>query len=306
MDFNKIEDSIMKNAMDIFKQSAVDFFKLDTKIIAPANTELKTIDIKTNFTDYTFYTEDGNYLHFEFQTTNKEEDINRFLFYDASLFYKYGKKVNTIVVYSSDIKKSKTKVNAGSLKYEIRAFYMSSLDGDAAYKNLKKKIDKCEDLTKEEILSLTFIPLMNGKEDKATRTMKSIMLAEEIKESNTKLQCITLLYAFLEKFGDAKSKEKFKEVFSMTEIGRMIVEESMEKGMKKGIEKGRMEGKAEGKVEGKAEGKAEMLIKLLTKKFKKVPKEYIKNIKALPMDTIEVIALEIFDMKDIKDLEKYF
>ena len=136
--------------------------------------------------------------------------------------------------------------------------------------------------------------------------MKSIMLAEEIKESNTKLQCITLLYAFLEKFGDAKSKEKFKEVFSMTEIGRMIVEESMEKGMKKGIEKGRMEGKAEGKVEGKAEGKAEMLIKLLTKKFKKVPKEYIKNIKALPMDTIEVIALEIFDMKDIKDLEKYF
>src|SRR5699024_5708592 len=101
--------------------------------------------------------------------------------------------------------------------------------------------DKCEDLTKEEILSLTFIPLMNGKEDKATRTMKSIMLAEEIKESNTKLQCITLLYAFLEKFGDAKSKEKFKEVFSMTEIGRMIVEESMEKGMKKGIEKGRME-----------------------------------------------------------------
>ncbi|SDL20288.1 hypothetical protein [Clostridium cochlearium] len=26
MDFNKIEDSIMKNAMDIFKQSAVDFY----------------------------------------------------------------------------------------------------------------------------------------------------------------------------------------------------------------------------------------------------------------------------------------
>ncbi|WP_242957626.1 hypothetical protein [Clostridium cochlearium] len=49
MDFNKIEDSIMKNAMDIFKQSAVDFFKLDTKIIAPANTELKTIDIKNKF-----------------------------------------------------------------------------------------------------------------------------------------------------------------------------------------------------------------------------------------------------------------
>ncbi|WP_278522889.1 hypothetical protein [Clostridium cochlearium] len=37
---------------------------------------------------------------------------------------------------------------------------MSNLDGDAVYKNLKKKIDKCEDLTKEEILSLTFIILV--------------------------------------------------------------------------------------------------------------------------------------------------
>lgn len=306
MDFNKIEDSIMKNAMDIFKQSAVDFFKLDTKIAAPANTELKTIDIKTNFTDYTFYTENDDYLHFEFQTTNKEEDINRFLFYDASLFYKYGKKVNTLVVYSSDIKKSKTKVDAGSLKYEIKAFYMSSLNGDEEYNNLKTKIDKGEDLTKEEILSLTFIPLMDSKEDKSTRTIKSIELAEKMEENNTKLQCITLLYAFLEKFGDAKSKKKFKEVFSMTEIGRMIVEESIEKGRAEGIKKGIEEGIKKGRTEGKTEGKSEILIKQLIKKFKKVPEEYIQKIKTLSIDTIDIIALEIFDMEDIKDLEKYF
>ncbi|RXI41565.1 hypothetical protein DP130_13690 [Clostridium tetani] len=64
----------------------------------------------------------------------------------------------------------------------------------------------------------------------------------------------------------------------MTEIGRMIVQESIEK------------------------GKTEILIK----KFKKVPEEYIQKIKTLSIDTIDIIALEIFDMEDIKDLEKYF
>ncbi|WP_243108923.1 DUF4351 domain-containing protein [Clostridium cochlearium] len=42
------------------------------------------------------------------------------------------------------------------------------------------------------------------------------------------------------------------------------------------------------------------------KKFKKVPEEYIQKIKTLSIDTIDIIALEIFDMEDIKDLEKYF
>ncbi|MGH4140110.1 hypothetical protein [Clostridium sp.] len=101
MDYEKIEDSVLKSAMDFFQQNAVDFFGINTKIIAPAQTELKDIKINTNFMDYTFYTEDGNYLHFEFQTTNRQEDIRRFMFYDASLHYKGNRKIRTVVVYSS-------------------------------------------------------------------------------------------------------------------------------------------------------------------------------------------------------------
>ncbi|GAA0730373.1 hypothetical protein GCM10008905_31580 [Clostridium malenominatum] len=88
MDYNKVEDAVLKKAMEFFKDNAVKFFGIDSKIIAPAETEIKNIDIKTNYTDYLFYTEDGNYLHFEFQTTDKKDDIKRFLYYDASLFYK--------------------------------------------------------------------------------------------------------------------------------------------------------------------------------------------------------------------------
>ena len=73
MDYNKVEDAVLKNAMNYFKDSAVNFFGIDTKITKPAD-----IEIKTNYLDYLFYTEDGNYLHFEFQTTDKKDDLNRF------------------------------------------------------------------------------------------------------------------------------------------------------------------------------------------------------------------------------------
>jgi hypothetical protein len=76
------------------------------------------------------------------------------------------------------------------------------------------------------------------------------------------------------------------EAFSLTEIGEMIREEGIKEGIKIGM--------------------VDSLIKLLIKKFGKIPNGYEENIKKLSSETIEIIALGIFDMKDIKELEKYF
>lgn len=286
MDYNKIEDSVMKKAMEFFKDNAVKFFGINTKIIAPAETEIKNVDIKTNYIDYLFYTEDGGYLHFEFQTTDKREDIKRFLYYDASLFYKEKRKVKTIVVYSADIEDVETSVDAGTIKYEIEAFYMKNLDGDEKLNYLKNKIKRKEHLTGEDIVALSFLPLMNGKDSRSKRTLDSIELAGEIPEENDKLQCLSLLYALFDKFGDTISKIKFKEMISMTEIGRMLREDGLKEGMK--------------------EGKSEILIKLLIKKFKVLPEDYKTKLKCLPEETIDIIATEIFDLNNLKELEKYF
>ncbi|WP_246517523.1 DUF4351 domain-containing protein [Clostridium aciditolerans] len=157
-------------------------------------------------------------------------------------------------------------------------------------RQIDKKSLNNEELTNEEILGLTFIPLMKGKLTRTERTIKSIELANKIETGEKKIKCLTMLYALLEKFGDEESKKKFKEVFNMTEIGKMILEDGMAKGMEK----------------GRAEGKVELLLKQLTKKFKKIPEEYKKKIKELPDETLEIIGLEIFDIEDIKELEKYF
>jgi hypothetical protein len=278
MDYNKIEDAVFKKAMEFFKDNAVEFFGIDTKIVAPAETEIKNVDIKTNYTDYLFYTEDNNYLHFEFQTTDKKEDIKRFLYYDASLFYKDRRKIRTVVIYSADIEDAEIHIDAGSINYNIEAFYMKNLNGDEKLEMLKNKIRNKEKLTSDDILTLSFIPLMSSKISKSERTLEGIELANSIEDSEVKIKCLTLLYALFDKFGDQISKKRFKEVFSVTEIGKMI----------------------------RDEGKAEILIKVLSKKFKKLPQEYEEKIKNLSSEKIELIATDIFDLEKVEDLEKYF
>lgn len=236
--------------------------------------------------DYLFYTEDGSYLHFEFQTTDKKEDIKRFLYYDASLYYKEKRKVKTIVVYSADIEDVVTYLDAGTIKYEVEAFYMKKLDGDEKLEYLHNKILQGEVLNAEDILTLSFIPLMSGKASRSERTLKSIDLADKLPEGTEKLQCLSMLYALFEKFGDKFSKERFKEDFEVTEIGKMIIEEGEKRGEKK--------------------GKAEILIKQLIKKFKSLPDGYKEKIRDLPEETIEVIATDIFDIEKVEELEKYF
>jgi len=52
---------------------------------------------------------------------------------------------------------------------------------------------------------------MNTKRNKSDITLESIEVANNIKNEEDKNKCLTLLYALFDKFGDEKSKKKFKE-----------------------------------------------------------------------------------------------
>lgn len=95
-----------------------------------------------------------------------------------------------------------------------------------------------------------------------------------------------MIYVFADKFLQGKDLEKVKEELSMTELGRMLVEDGIKK--------------------GKEEGKAELLIKMLIKKFKKLPDEYQKNIKELSPESLEIIATDIFELESVEELKRYF
>ena len=133
----QIEDIIMKSAMELFQGDAVKFFGINERIVASARTELSNIQTQRKTDDWVWETEDASLLHFEFQSDHDKKDLVRFMLSDAILHSNTGKNIRTIVVYSANIKKAATTLNAGAIKYEVEAFYMSALDGDKTYPKYK-------------------------------------------------------------------------------------------------------------------------------------------------------------------------
>lgn len=146
---------------------------------------------------------------------------------------------------------------------------MADKDGDKIYNDIVEIIKSGKDITKQDIISLTFTPIMGGKIGIADKIINAIQVVKDI-NNDYKNGIESILYAFANKFLSGRDLEKVKEELRMTELGKSLIEEGMEKGMKKGMEKGIKE--------GREEGKSELLIKMLIKKFKKLPDEYKKKI----------------------------
>lgn len=242
--------------------------------------------------------EDDSYIHFEFQTTNKGKlDLRRFRVYESVLSLQKDKDVTTYVVYSGNIKSAKDTLETGINKYKVKSIFMSDKNGDLIVEELENKVKNKENITKQELVALTFTPIMGGKLTKAEKIIKSIRIVKS-SDNEYKYDIESMLYAFADKFLKGKDLQKVKEEISMTELGRMLIED--------GRTEGRIEGKIEGRTEGRTEGKRETLIKLLIKKFGFLSEEYKNKIGKLPNETIDIILMEIFDIKSINELDKYF
>ena len=294
----KHEDLIMKKAMDVFAEEGLKFFGINQKVKDSSSTEIVVLEALNLHMDYTFLMEDETYIHFEFQTTNKgKKDLRRFRAYEALLSLQKEKDVTTYVVYSNNIKKAISTLETGISKFNVKSIFMSEKNGDLIFEELEKKINNKEKLTKQELISLAFTPIMGGKLTKEEKIIKSIRIVKS-SDSEYKYDIESMLYAFADKFLKGKDLQRVKEEISMTELGRMLIED--------GRTEGRIEGRIEGRTEGRTEGKIETLIKLLIKKFGFLSEEYKNKISKLSSETIDIILMEIFDIKSINELDKYF
>ena len=229
----KHEDLIMKKAMDVFAEEGLKFFGLDKKVKDSSSTEIVVLEAKNLHMDYTFLMEDDTYIHVEFQTTDKgKDDLRRFRAYESLLSFQTGKDVVTYVVYSNGIQNVKTILETGINEYSVKAISMFDKDGDIVIKEIEEKLNNNIEVTKQDLIALTFTPIMSGKLSKLDKIIKSIRLVKKI-DNEYRYDVESMLYAFADKFLDGKDLEKVKEEISMTKLGEMLVEDGIKKGEKK-------------------------------------------------------------------------
>jgi len=231
----------MKGVMELFKGDAVKFFGINKQILsastvsAASRTELTHIHIQKNIDDWILEADDNTFLHFEFQSDFDPKDLSRFMVSDAMLYYNVRKPIRTIVVYTADIMDTITEIDAGAIKYSVDAFYMSTLDGDVTYDIIRSKIKAKEPLTKQDLMSIVFLPMMKSGTDKITQFERSIALSKEVPMGSEQLQIQAMLQLLADKFvKEPGTLLKLKELMNMSVIAKMIWQEAIEEGMKEG------------------------------------------------------------------------
>jgi len=189
------------------------------------NPELPEIRVKGGSTDVVFLMEDDSYLHLGFETGKDGDDIIRHLDYDVRLIQRDGRCVNTIIVYSADVKIAPKGIKSDTLVYNPHVILMIDYDGNAIFAELEAKLKAGEELTNTDILNLIFLPLMRHTIPQRELVEKSITLAQTISNTEKRNACTAAAFAFASKYLDKEYVNKLLEVLKVTDLGTMLVED---------------------------------------------------------------------------------
>lgn len=230
----KSKDIIQKYVSSTFKNVSLEMYGIKTaKVKELINVELPIIEVKDNSMDFVFLLEDDTYLHLEFQTVYTKSDLIRFCIYDLKLFERDERKINTVIIYSSNSKKIQDTLDIGVNVYTPQIIKMKDYDGDKTYNEIENKVNNNIELDELDIVNLLFIPLMKSKESKNKLALKSIKLARSIKDKSKQNMCIGSIFAFAYRYLEETEISEILEVLRMTDLGSMLIEEGIEQGIEK-------------------------------------------------------------------------
>jgi hypothetical protein len=230
---HQANDIIQKYTSGRFKETLLKFFGITSVgVKGLINVELPVVEATQTSTDFIFLLEDDTLLHIEFQTTYTENDLIRFALYDWRLYGLHKKKIKTVVIYSSDVKKVDGSIDNGMMEYAPAKIMLYEYDGNAIYADLKAKLAGKQDLTDDNMLNLIFLPLMRNSVPKPELAKTTIELAQTIADKDKSIDCTAIAYAFALKYLNEEEANKLWEVIRMGSLAVKFFEDTRKEAWK--------------------------------------------------------------------------
>ena len=168
------EDIIFKNLIKTEKKF-LKILGIKEHLTQCLNTELEVIPNKILHPDLVFDTTEEKIIHIEFQSTyNIQENYKRFCAYDSLLDLKYNKEIETIIIYTCNIKNPKKQLKRGNITYQPRIITFKNKNSDILFKNIENKIKYNQEITQEEFMELVYTIFMGGTTSLKERIKKII------------------------------------------------------------------------------------------------------------------------------------
>ena len=224
MDKLKIEDTVFSQAFVKQLNGVKEIFGIKGTSFKPLRGDIKEIQLDRLSVDFIYEVDGEKLIHFEFQSTKKNDDIYRFQLYDAHLISQYKKPIETYVIYTNDILKVNNELDYDSVKYRFNPIYMGNFSADNILKDIKDKLFLGEELTLTDVAWLEFTPLMESKISKDKVIESALELSTDISDKEVKIQCQTILLSLALKFNVEISDELGRKI-RMSPLGQKIFNE---------------------------------------------------------------------------------
>lgn len=231
------KDILFKSLSELYRDEALDVFGIENipKIKQLLPNEFPQVRADEKRSDTLFLMEDDSILMLEFESNNRIiENHLKYIDYGLRILNRYYetekkiKKLRVVVIYTSDVVKADESLDAGDLIVHSKAIFLHEYHGDAILGQMKEKVGQGESLTHQELMKLSFLPLMYSRLNRQDLIKEAVELAKSIKDETTQLQVIAGILTATDKFIDEEYAKKVREWLKMTKVGRIFEEEKQE------------------------------------------------------------------------------
>ncbi|MCL1843204.1 MAG: hypothetical protein FWF79_05280 [Defluviitaleaceae bacterium] len=204
----------------MFRNATLEFYGIKTSPIKEIiNPELPAVEVAGGAADVVFLLEDNSYLHFAFVTGRRHKNaMQKCAGYDLRLYERDGRLIQTVLIYTAEVKRKPKGLKIGSLEYNPNIILMGNYDGNTIFSELEAKLISGQELTDVDLLNLVLLPLMKHTMPRRELAENTIRLAQKIPNETKRDACIAAAYAFTSKHLNEADRLKLLEVLRMCDV----------------------------------------------------------------------------------------
>lgn len=136
-----------------------------------------------------------------------------------------------IVIYTGDIRRRQVSAeySIGAVKVTLEPAFLSELDSDAIFQNIKGKVEKKEPLNEQELMEFIILPLSyRDRNEKNARIRETVKLAKRLKDRKQQTFVLSGILTFADKVIDMETANQIRRTIMMTKVARIFEEEKLQ------------------------------------------------------------------------------
>ncbi len=209
--------------------------KSDLKVVDVKPTNIPIVQARELRMDNLFVLEDGSIAILDYESAYKKSNFTKYGRYIMDVIDRYLKEgkepdIHMMVLYTADIEKAEASLTRTACSIQTEASYLIGVPSEEWLEHARTCIAE-KNVSDEVLMHLVLLPLTyKGEEKKQEAIKECVHLARQIPDKEQEAFALAGILSFTDKVITKETQKYIKEVLSMTQVGKMLMDEGRQEG----------------------------------------------------------------------------